>query len=513
MASVVLVSKAGVEFSVSSVIAFVNAVYANGAMPKTGSVRDNYEHLQSAAPPPTGSPNQNVTLAQLQDLLADKADSPVLDNDLPARLSEAALKEAFGSREVLPVDALFLGGHSYAAGVLAGGGSYEQSFGPVLAETLGLPLRNNGWGGSSLYSNDPTVALLRAVTRPAFSRFVSPGGLNALMSGLNDLNKLGNTPAALAAFRAALRAVVSRMRSGAIYEDDHASIAYQGAWANLAGAAYGTGSSVRYTGTTGTGFTITTPAAFPGGTVGVGLVSWTDGSGATVSTTVGGVSTSIDTKATARTDSAIHSVLRVPNVPAGAQTITFTVTGATGLGAILDYWTWECPPDEGPLVILVKQPKPIDYTAYGSTAPGPPTDAGVNALNTILDEVAAEFGHRVITVDTSSMDKDSRYFIAGNVHPTIAGHRRIAELIHAAITDPELGFTLRPGVDWRAPRIEYGTAAPTGPSRQFFVGDEVRNTAPAEEGTAGSKYVTRGWLCVTTGSPGTWVPMRTPTGN
>ena len=95
MASVVLVSKAGVEFSVSSVIAFVNAVYASGAMPKTGSVRDNYEHLQSAAPPPTGSPNQNVTLAQLQDLLADKADSPVLDNDLPARLSEVALKGAF----------------------------------------------------------------------------------------------------------------------------------------------------------------------------------------------------------------------------------------------------------------------------------------------------------------------------------------------------------------------------------------------------------------------------------
>lgn len=44
-------------------------------------------------------------------------------------------------------------------------------------------------------------------------------------------------------------------------------------------------------------------------------------------------------------------------------------------------------------------------------------------------------------------------------------------------------------------------------------GDVVRNSAPAEAGTAGSKYVVTGWICVAGGTPGTWVPMRSLTGN
>lgn len=55
------------------------------------------------------------------------------------------------------------------------------------------------------------------------------------------------------------------------------------------------------------------------------------------------------------------------------------------------------------------------------------------------------------------------------------------------------------------------TAAPT--SGVWAVGDQVRNQAPAELGTAGSKYVVTGWLCVAGGEPGTWVQMRTLTGN
>ena len=55
------------------------------------------------------------------------------------------------------------------------------------------------------------------------------------------------------------------------------------------------------------------------------------------------------------------------------------------------------------------------------------------------------------------------------------------------------------------------TAAPTTGAWQ--AGDEVRNSAPAELGSVGSKYVLRGWICVASGSPGTWVQQRNLTGN
>lgn len=55
------------------------------------------------------------------------------------------------------------------------------------------------------------------------------------------------------------------------------------------------------------------------------------------------------------------------------------------------------------------------------------------------------------------------------------------------------------------------TAAPT--SGTWARGDFVVNSAPAEAGTAGSKYVIHGWVCVSAGTPGTWVQARYLTGN
>ncbi len=55
------------------------------------------------------------------------------------------------------------------------------------------------------------------------------------------------------------------------------------------------------------------------------------------------------------------------------------------------------------------------------------------------------------------------------------------------------------------------TAAPTsGPNQQ---GDFVRNSAPTELGSASSKYVIFGWVCVASGTPGTWQQCRFLTGN
>lgn len=55
------------------------------------------------------------------------------------------------------------------------------------------------------------------------------------------------------------------------------------------------------------------------------------------------------------------------------------------------------------------------------------------------------------------------------------------------------------------------TVAPS--TGTYARGDFVRNLAPSELGTAGSKYVVTGFLCVAAGSPGTFVQCRSLTGN
>ena len=56
-----------------------------------------------------------------------------------------------------------------------------------------------------------------------------------------------------------------------------------------------------------------------------------------------------------------------------------------------------------------------------------------------------------------------------------------------------------------------GTSAPT--TGTWARGDFIRNSEPSEAGAASSKYVVLGWICVTAGTPGTWVDVRTLTGN
>lgn len=58
------------------------------------------------------------------------------------------------------------------------------------------------------------------------------------------------------------------------------------------------------------------------------------------------------------------------------------------------------------------------------------------------------------------------------------------------------------------------TAAPAaGNTKAYARGDFIKNSAPGELGTAGSKYVITGWICVAAGTPGTWLSCRTLTGN
>lgn len=55
------------------------------------------------------------------------------------------------------------------------------------------------------------------------------------------------------------------------------------------------------------------------------------------------------------------------------------------------------------------------------------------------------------------------------------------------------------------------TAAPT--TGTYAQGDFVANSNRVEAGSASSKYVLMGWVCVAGGEPGTWVECRVLTGN
>jgi hypothetical protein len=59
----------------------------------------------------------------------------------------------------------------------------------------------------------------------------------------------------------------------------------------------------------------------------------------------------------------------------------------------------------------------------------------------------------------------------------------------------------------------YNAATSYPTTGTYYQGDFVKNSAPTELGSAGSKYVIDGWTCVVAGTPGTWVQKRFLTGN
>ena len=66
-------------------------------------------------------------------------------------------------------------------------------------------------------------------------------------------------------------------------------------------------------------------------------------------------------------------------------------------------------------------------------------------------------------------------------------------------------------IEGRLAAVDSFAAAPT--TGLWQRGDFVRNSAPIELGAAASKYVIYGFLCIASGTPGTWVPCRFLTGN
>lgn len=65
--------------------------------------------------------------------------------------------------------------------------------------------------------------------------------------------------------------------------------------------------------------------------------------------------------------------------------------------------------------------------------------------------------------------------------------------------------------EWRLPARYSLASIPT--AGKYQAGDIVWKSVPVEAGAALSKYVVIGWICTVTGAPGTFLEMRTLTGN
>ena len=57
------------------------------------------------------------------------------------------------------------------------------------------------------------------------------------------------------------------------------------------------------------------------------------------------------------------------------------------------------------------------------------------------------------------------------------------------------------------------TSTPGGTTVSHSVGDFVKNAIPTELGTAGNMYIVYGWVCIASGTPGTFREARILTGN
>ena len=69
------------------------------------------------------------------------------------------------------------------------------------------------------------------------------------------------------------------------------------------------------------------------------------------------------------------------------------------------------------------------------------------------------------------------------------------------------------GLSEGAIAARYNAAAAPPTTGGWAKGDTLTNSNPAELGTALSRYVITGWICVASGTPGTWLQTRALTGN
>lgn len=310
-------------------------------------------------------------------------------------------------------------GHSIAAG-FPYVPTNDLRYSSRLASRLGAAETNAAVGGAYAATHDGNG------WRLVMQSIIPPHGQDVVLLhfGVNDLSTYG-TPAYREPFKAAMRAMIARMRSSALFEDLSGTVAYSGTdWTAQANTGFNSGSTYRQCTTNGATVTISVPSYFQGGTIVLGFMASTNvGDGAVHTITVDGVGAgSLDTRGTQVTGKVNGPVKRLTGLSAGAHTIVITTSSVTNF-TFFDYWAIEDPTP--PVILLVNQNQLSHLNNFPSL-----TDTVIDDLNARIAEVAAEFDDYVIVSDVdAALAKNNDYFNSDGLHPNSLGHQVMQDVL------------------------------------------------------------------------------------
>ena len=275
----------------------------------------------------------------------------------------------------------------------------------------------------------------------------SDGGL-LIVTGINDLgNGAGANAQGQTAWGHAMRSMISRWRASTIKEDTDASVGYTGSWSNGTDIDHASNGTFKFRAgaVTGDVVTITLPADYDGSPVAVCWMGRPGTNGGTI--TLGGtaLASKPENGQTILTND-IMPALSFSHVPVtkritsltsanAGQTITMTVT-VNANEVQFDCWWIEA--KEAPPVIVANVAKltasgySTKYPSWNAAPANGSCDADVNAYNTVLTNVVAEFDGMVQIADIdSALNKDATLFFDG-LHPNELGAAKCADAIDDA---------------------------------------------------------------------------------
>lgn len=370
--------------------------------------------------------------------------------------------------------ALTVAGHSfcYGSGLAA---PATGNYGYLTSQLWGVPYRNFAVGGAfaaidentarpgalNAYPGNGYVLFLQTIKRAGWPAVdASPMGDRAALIlgfGLNDLHAAGLTASPLntVPFVEAYRTIARRHRASVVCEHNDSTISYGSGWTTQTTSLYNSGPGFRTRTTSGGTVTLSIPAGFRGGDLGVVYVL--DGADAATVVCTEGAATlathALDgaTMSYSALNSSIAVTRMIPALAAGAHTITLTFNSVTGSPGFNCYHVEA--PDPPKIVATNIARLPTSSPWYGITP-----DATVATFNAAIQTFAGEFPPGdVLYLDIDAVVGGRGDILQGDgIHPNAAGHAIYAAEVARLLSPEEVFGPAQPLAPTDVPSVENG---------------------------------------------------------
>lgn len=421
---------------------------------KTGDPSKWLVFKVTALASPTGY--RNLTVVNL----GGSASSPFANGD-PITLCFERLADA-AAPTVRQFSNLAVFGHSYATPANGGSSTTAKAWCNLLAAALGAAATQYAASGGVISQENfvpaagqPGAGVTDYGSAYWFGRnWTSPNappfhanfsGLIAMFYGINDWNNAGGGLAASYApipstFKDLVQGI-AHLRQRGSYDDNDAAWAAGTGWGNVSETSAGVGSTTRAAASLPSGnMVLTTPGSFPGGNImlrGIGTDLNGTARGGICDVSLDGVLVGqIDMRGSVSngTQRNVRTCFRIPNVSAGAHTITVHPVSISSSYIKFDGCSFE--DSTSPIVLVYKQPR-LTATGYSQHG-GNYGNASVDLWNSLLDTLPGMFTPgAVIVVDLPAMNANLAYFDKSpqtdQIHPNDLGHQYISDRGVAAL--------------------------------------------------------------------------------